>query len=119
MLQVHAVVALCASGHFPFGKLFAMYVCVAILTLRRSRFEIHIEKVRLEIWRLMAIHACCRSMCSQQRELRLGMIEAGQFFPRFRRMTSFASCHRTIPPHHLHSFFELPLVGIVVATGAI
>ena len=46
------------------------------------------------------------------------MIEAGQLFPRFCGMAGFATRGRSIRSHLLHAFFELSLMGIIVATDA-
>ena len=114
-----AVVALCAAGNIGFCELLAMDVFVAVFALSRSRFEIHVDQLRLEIRRLVAIHASCGAMRSQQWEFRFRVIEAGKLLPGLGRVTSFASSHRTVGADCLHPFLELSLVRISMTAGAI
>lgn len=90
-LPLHAVVTLRAAGYVGFGELLPMYIFMAVLAQCRCLFEVHVEEIGFEVWRLMAVDAGCRSMRSEQGELRLRVIKAGYFLPRFRAMASLAS----------------------------
>jgi len=47
------------------------------------------------------------------------VVEAREFPPRFRGVAGLATCDRTIGPGLHHALFELSLVRIIVATGAV
>ena len=65
----------------------------------------------------MAVHASRCPVRSQQRERSLRVIESGQVLPRLGRVARLAPCNSLVRPHLHHAFFELPLVGIRMATG--
>ena len=77
-----AVVALGAVGDVCLRKLLAMDVLMAILALSRSSLEIHVEQPGFKVRRLVAIDAGSRAMRPEQREFRLGVVKAREFFPR-------------------------------------
>lgn len=117
-LPFHAVVALGTTSGLSLGELLSVYVLVALFTLRGCGLEIYIKEPGFEVRRLMTADTRRSPMRSQQRKTCLGMVESGQFFPRFRGMAGFASGSGSIRSHLLHAFFELPFMGIIVATGA-
>lgn len=57
-------------------------------------------------------------MRPEQRETRFRMIEPAQVFPVRRHVAGLASRPRSVRPHFLHAFLELPLVGIFMAYRA-
>lgn len=114
----HAVMAFGAAGHIVMRELLSVGIFVAILALERSCFEIHVDQFRSQIWGFMTIDASRSAMCSKQRELCFGVIEAGKLFPRFRGMAHLAADRGAICANLLHSLVELPLVRIGVATRA-
>ena len=115
---LHAIVAFRAARDLSLGELFSVNVFVAILALGRRHLEIHVHQLGFKVRRLVAIDASRRTMGAKQWKLGLGVVEARQFLPRLRSVASLASRNRTVGPSLLHSFFELPFVGIIVATGA-
>lgn len=90
-LPLHAGVAFRAMRHVGLGELLPVNVFVAVFALGRRRLEVRIDELGFEIRGFVAIDASRRPMRPQQRELGLRMIEAGQFLPRFRGVTGFAS----------------------------
>ena len=118
-LPLHAVVALGAVGDVFFGELLPVNVFVAIFTLHGRGLEVHVDQLGFKIGRLVAIDAGRRAVRPEQRELRLRMIEAREFLPRLGRVTGLASRGRAVGARQLHALFELALVRIRVATGAI
>ena len=68
-----------------------MDILVAVFALTGRRFEIDIDELGLKIWRLVTIDTSRRAVRSKQRKFRLRMVETRNFFPRFRRVTRFAS----------------------------
>ena len=81
-LPLHAVVALGTARNIAYGELFPVNVFMAVLALCRCGLEVHVDQLGLKIWRFVAVHARRRAVRSQQRELRLGVVEARKFFPR-------------------------------------
>ena len=75
-LPLHAVVAVRTVRHIRFRELLAVHIFVAILTNGRGCFEIDIQKLGLEIRRLVAIDAPGRTMGTDQGKLGFRMIEA-------------------------------------------
>ena len=75
-LPFHAVVTLGAARNSGLCELLAMHVLVAVLTLRWSSFEIDMQQVRFEIWRLMAIDARGSAVRAQEGKFRLRVIES-------------------------------------------
>ena len=118
-LPRHAGVALRAARDIPFGELLSVDVLVAVLALRRRGLEVHIHQLSFKIGGLVAINASRSAVRAEQRKLCLRMVEAREFLPRLRGVASFAPRHRTVGPRQLHALFELSLVRIVVATGAV
>lgn len=118
-LPFHAVVTLDATRDISFCELLPMHVLVAVLTLGRSSFEIDIQQVGFKIWRLVAVDARGSAMRPQQRKFRLRVIETRQFPPTLGGVAGLAASLGTVSPDLLHAFLELPLVGIVMATGAV
>ena len=117
-LPSHAVVTLGTMRDVSLGELLAVNVFVAIFALGGRAFEIHVQKPGFEIRRLMTADTCRGAVRSQQRKTCLGMVETGQFFPRFRGVTGFATGGGSIRSRLLHAFFELSFVRVIVATGA-
>jgi len=68
-LPFHAVVALGTTRNVVLGELFAMNILMAALALSRGSPEVNIYQPGLPIWGLMAIHARCGAVGSEQREL--------------------------------------------------
>ena len=118
-LPLHAVVTFCAPRHVSRRELLAVDIFMAVLALRRRRFEIHIDQLPSQIGWFVTIDAGRRPVRPQQRKLRLGVIESRDFLPRFRCMTSLATYGGSVGPYLQHPFFELALVRICVATGAV
>lgn len=116
-LPFHAVVALGAARDLPLGKLLAMDVFVAIFALRGRAFEIHVQKPGFKVRRLMTADTWRSAVRSQQRKACLGVVETGQFFPRFRGVAGFAPCSGSIRSRLLHAFLELSFMRVIVATG--
>ena len=75
-LPFHAAVTLGAARNSGLCELRAMHVLVAVLTLRWSSFEIHIQQPGFKIWRLMAIDARGSVVRAQERKFRLRVIES-------------------------------------------
>jgi len=90
-LPLHARVAFGASSDVVFGKLLSVNVLVAVFTLGWRCLEVHVHQFGFEIGRLVAIDARSRAMRPEQSKLRLRVVEARQFLPRFRGVASFAS----------------------------
>ena len=118
-LPLHAVVALGTARNVGYSELFPVDVFMTVLALCRRGLEVHVHQLGLKIWRFMAVHTRRRAVCSQQHELRLGVVEARKFLPRLCGVTGFASRHRPISPRLLHAIFELTFMRIGVATGAV
>lgn len=118
-LPLDAVVAVGAPRDIGLRELLAVDVLMAILALKRSNLEIHIDQLGFQVWRLVAINAGRRLMGSEQREFCLRVVERRQFFPGFSGVTSLAASRGTIRALLLHALFELALVNICVATGAV
>ena len=118
-LPLHAVVALGAARNVSHSELLAVNVFVTVLALCRCGLEVHVDQLGLKIWRPMTVDAGSCAVRSQQRELRLGVVEARKFLPRLSGVTGFASRHGTIGTRLQHAFFELTFMRIGMATGAI
>lgn len=95
-----------------------MDILMAVLALRRRGFEIDVNQLSSEVRRFVAVDAGCCPMRSQERELRLGVIESRYFLPRLGHMASFTSRGRSIGTNLQHPFLELTLVRVGMATGA-
>lgn len=80
-LPLHAVVAFSAARNSCVRELLAMNILMAVFALRRSRFEIDIDELGLEIRRLVAVDASGRSVRTKQRKFGFRMVETGKFFP--------------------------------------
>lgn len=117
-LPLLAVVTVHAGRDLPFGELLSMDIVMALFALHRRGLEIHVAKLGFKIRRLVAIHAGCGAMRSQQGERGLRMVESRQFLPRLCRVARFTSRRRAIPTLALHTLLELPLVWILVTTRA-
>ena len=52
-----------------------MGIFVALLALFGSSFEVHVQQRRLQVRRLVAVHAAGRTMRAEQRESRFRVIE--------------------------------------------
>ena len=115
----HAVVTFGATRDISLRELLAMHILVAVLTLRRSSFEIDIQQVGLKIWRLVAVDARGSAVRPQEREFRLRVIESREFLPSPGGVAGFAPSLRTVSPDLLHAFFELPLMGIAMTTSTV
>ena len=115
----HAVVTLRAARSSGLCELVRMHVLMAVLTLHRSRFEIDIQQVRFKIWRLVAVNARRSAVRTQQRELRLRVIESGEFPPTLGGVAGLAPSLSAVSADSLHALLELPLMRIVMATGAV
>lgn len=114
-----AAVALRAAGNVGFCELLAVDVFMAVFALGRGGFEIHVDQSGFEIRRFVAVHASGGAMRSKQREFRLRVIEAGEFFPRLGCVASFASGDRSVGTDCQHPFLELAFVRICMATGTV
>lgn len=118
-LPFHAVMAIGAGCGFPFGKLLPVGILVAILAYRGRGLEVRVDQLSFEVWRFVAVNAGRGPVSSQQRKLGLGVVKARQFLPGLGGVAGLATGRSAIGPNHLHALFELTLVGIVVATGAV
>ena len=118
-LPPHAVVALGTARNVSHSELLAVNVFMAVLALCRCGLEVHIDQLGFKIRRLVAVHAWRRTVRSEQREFRLGVVEARKLLPRLCGVTGFAPRHRTIGARLLHALFELTFMRIAVATGAV
>ena len=116
---LHAVVALGTGGDVALCELLPVDVFVAVLTLRRGSLEVRIHELGLEIRGFMAVDASRRPVCSQQGKLGLGMIESREFLPGFGGVARFAPGWRSVGSELFHPLFELSLMRIVMAAGAI
>jgi len=96
-----------------------MNVLVAVLALRRRRFEVDIAQLSLKIRRFVAVDAGGCAMRTQQRKCCLRVVEAGDILPRFRGVASLAPRRGAVRPDLQHALLELPFVRIGVATRAI
>ena len=67
----------------------------------------------------MAVDARSSTVGAKQRELRLRVVEAGQFLPGLGRMAGFTTGPLPIGPELFHAFFELTVVNIFVAAGTV
>lgn len=95
-LPFQAVVAFGARRDLAaIGELRAMDVLMAFLAFARRCLEVGLHQPGAQIRRLMAINAGCPTMCSQQRERRLGMIERAQVMPRFGIVASLTAQRRS------------------------
>src|SRR5215471_405298 len=72
---LRAVVTLGTTRYVGYSELLRVDVLMAVLTRGRSRFEIDIDQLGLEIRRLVTVFAGRRPMSSQEREFCLRMIE--------------------------------------------
>lgn len=115
----HAVVTFGAARDISLRELLAMHVLVAVLTLRRSSFEIDIQQIGFKVWRLVAVAARGSAVCAQEREFRLRVIESGEFLPTLGGVAGLAPSLGAVSPDLLHAFLELPLMGIAMTTGAV
>ena len=115
----HAVVTLGAPRNSGLCELVRMHVLMAVLTLHRSSFEIDIQQVRFKIWRLVAVDARRSAVRTQQREFRLRVIESGEFPPSLGGVAGLAPSLSAVSADSLHAFLELPLMRILMATGAV
>lgn len=75
------IVTLCTTCYVRLGKLPAVDVLMALLTLGWRSFEIDVDQLRFQIRRLVACNAGSRPMRTEQRKLRLRVIESGNFLP--------------------------------------
>ena len=85
------VTTVAVSNFLRLRKLPAVHFLMAVLALRRSGAEIYVNQFSFHRRRLVALAALHRPMRSQQRKLRLGMVELRQIFPRFRVVARHAS----------------------------
>lgn len=90
------VMAVRAAGDAVFTKLLAMDIFMAVFTLLRSGFEVDVHQLGFKIERLVAVDTRRGTVCSQQRELRLGVIEARKFLPRLCRVAGLTSADGSI-----------------------
>lgn len=118
-LPLHAVVAVGAGGSVPFGELLSVDVLMAVLAQGGGCLEIHVDQIGFEVRRLMAVDASRRPMCPEEGKLGLGMVETGKFFPGLGAMAGLATGGGAISPDLLQTLLELPLVDILMATGAV
>ena len=113
-----AVVAVGTGRYVCLCELLAVRIFVALLAVFRRGLKVDVHHRSFKIWRLVAIDAGCGTMCTQQRESRLRVIELGQLLPRFCGMARLASAWTACSLCLLHALIELPIVRIGVATGA-
>jgi len=117
-LPLGAVVAFGTGRHVSFCELLAVRIFVALLAVFRRGLKVDVHHRSFKIWRLVAIDAGGGTMCTQQRESRLRVIELGQLLPRFCGMACLASAWTACSLCLLHALIELPIVRISMATGA-
>ena len=75
------VVTLLTTCHIPLGELLAVDVLMAVFALGWRRREIDVDQLSFKIRRLVAINAGGHPMRAEQGELRLRVIESGDFLP--------------------------------------
>ena len=112
------VTTVAVSNFLRLRKLPAVHFLMAVLALRRSGAEIYVNQFSFHRRWLVALATFHRPMRSQQRKLRLGMVELRQIFPRFRVVARHAAQRLSINSSLLHAVFELTFVNILMATGA-
>jgi len=117
-LPLHAVVAVRARSVLTFGELLSMYVLVAVFAQHGGGLEIHVCQLGFKVRWFVAIDAGGRPVRSEQRKLRLGMVESRDFLPGFGRMARFATQRTSVSPDLLHPLAELAVMHIVMAAGA-
>jgi hypothetical protein len=94
-----------------------MNIGVTFFALLWRGVEISISELGFKVGGLVAVNARDSTMRSDQREIRLGVVEARQIHPGFVSVASFAS-HGLAVHDALHTFPELPAVRIGVTSRA-
>ena len=117
-LPLGAIVTLRARRRGSFGKLLPVDIFVAVFAFGRRRLEIHINELRPQIRRLVAIDTRGGAMRAQQRKRRLGVIESRELLPRLGRVAGFAARWCSAGSHLQHALVELAFVRIGMAAGA-
>ena len=100
------------------GELTAVNFLMTLLALHRRGAEIYVDQLGFHRRRFVTLTALDCPMRSHKRKLGLRMVELRQIFPRLCRMASRAAQGLTVSASLLHSFVELPVVNILMATGA-
>ena len=120
-LPLIGIVAVPALSHLvseELGELTGVHVFVALLALLRRLFEIHIGQLGFQVGRLVAIDAGHRSMRALQGERSRAVVKPIQLMPGLGRMARLAPHRLAVLARLCHALIELPLVHILVATGA-
>ena len=104
------------AGRLPVFRieLTSMRILVAVLACFRRASEPNLGLTRV---RSVAGTARYASMCSAQRESRLGMIEPINVNPRTGAVAGLAAERRSVRPAPLHAAFELAAMRINVTGG--
>lgn len=71
-----AVVAVCAGRGRALQELLAVDILVAFFTFGRSRREVDVDQLGLQVRRLVTVAAGCGSMRPDQREGSFGVVKA-------------------------------------------
>lgn len=118
-LPFHAGMAFGTASDICNCKLLPVDVFVAVFALSGRYLEIDIGKSAPKVLGFVAIDTGCCAVRSQQRKLCLGVVETGNFLPRFRCMASLASRGSLVGARLQHALFELSMMRVGVATGAV
>lgn len=113
------VVALDAGGNtVRFRKLAPMRIRVALFALCRGSSEIRVHQFGFKVRRLMAVDASYCTMCADQRERSLRVVEFRKIFPTLSGVASRAAKGFSVSAKNDHALLELIAMWITVATRA-
>ena len=118
-LPLGAVVAARTSSDLSrIGKLSSMDIRMAGFARARSQMKINIGQLDFEVRRFVTTRAGDRTMSSQQRKTRCGVIKVRQVIPAGDRMAGCTARLLAAGIHARHSVAELATVRIAVTGGA-
>jgi len=118
-LPLGGIVAIGAGGDaLGSGELTAMNVQMAFFALRRSLGEVHVDKLRFQVRRLVAVNASHGTMGAEESELGPVVIEAREVGPALGGMAGFAAGRSAVAAERFHTLGELALVRVLVTGGA-
>ena len=120
-LPLCSIVAVPALSHLvseELGELAGVDVFVALLAFLRSLFEIHIGQPGFHVGRLVAVDAGHGSMCARQGERSRAVVKPIELAPGLGRVACLAPHRLAVLAQLPHALVELPLVHILVTTGA-
>lgn len=111
---LRTVVTIGAERDLRLGELAAVRVGMTFFALQWSLGEVRIDQPGSEVWRFVAVDAGHGAMRTHERELGLGMIEAGEVFPVFSGVACFTPGSSAVGAEGFHAFGELVAVRILV-----